>query len=366
MSKTAKWIVAIIVIILIIAGVWYWQTRSGASLPAGERSTITIGATLPLSGNLAFLGEPYKNAMLLALDKAMSNPDLKYNYKIVFEDDQFDPTKGVTAVNKLISIDKVDALTSFGSPVGSAIAPIAEQNKITHLNGIASDPSVAVGDYNFVHWTPPYEEVDVLLSEFEKRGIKNVVLFEQNMAGALALANSFRDKVGGTGVNIVATESYNSDVRDFRTSIQKVKGLQADAYLLLLASPQLEILAKQIQEAGIEMPLTTIEGFMFTDQPELFTGLWYVAPADMQQWFVDEFTTKYGSAPKLGGGNGYDAVTLLVSAFEEAGNGKTKPTEQAVQKALAKVKNFSGAMGEGLSVDSSGLIVTKALIKTVE
>jgi len=365
MSKTTKWIIAIVVIVLVLGGIWYWQNQN-VTIPDGEKLTVTIGASLPLTGDLAFLGEPYKNAMELALEDAMNDGSLKYKYEIIYEDDQFDPAKGVSAINKLISIDGVSAISTFGSPVGSAVAPIAEENQVVHINGIASDPSVAVGDYNFVHWTPPYEEVSVLLDEFEKRGITNVVLFEQNMAGAQALANAFREGVDGTDVTIVGTESFNSDVRDFRTAIQKVKALESDIIVLLLTSPQLEIVTKQIREAGIDTPLTTIEGFMFTDQPELFTGLWYVAPADMQDWFVEKFTTTYGEGPKLGGGNGYDVVSLLVEAFEEAGDGRSIPSQADVQKELANIKGFDGAMGENLSVDENGLIVTEALVKTVE
>lgn len=367
MSKTYKWIIALLVIILIVAGVWYWQANKNVSIPEGEKQTIVIGASLPLSGNLAFLGEPYKNAMNLALAELSSSGNLKYNYKIVFEDDQFDPAKGVSAFSKLISVDKVDALASFGSPVGSAVSPIAEQNKVVHVNGIASDPAVAIGDYNFVHWTPPYEEVGLLLSEFKKRGIKKVVLFEQNQPGVLAVTNVLREKIKDTDVQIIATEKFNGDVRDFRTSVEKVKKLEADIYLIEVTSPQLEILAKQIKEAGIKTPLTSVEAFMFTDNTDLFKGYWYIAPADVQDWFVAKYKEAYGGEdPKLGSGNGYDVVKLLVETFEKVGDGKVKPASELVKDTLLKTRSFDGAMGNNLSVDSDGLIFTKALVKIVE
>ena len=367
MSKTSKWIIALIVIIIIVAGVWSYSSKPKV-VPIGDKQTITIGATLPLTGNLAFLGVPYKNAMMMALESLQSDPNLKYNYKIVFEDDQFDPAQAVTTVNKLISVDKVDAVASFGSPTGSAISPITEQNKIVHFNGIASDPSVAVGDYNFVHWTPPYKEVSLLLSELNKRNLKNVVLFEQNQPGVLAVTNSLRSQVAGSGVNIISTQKFNGDEKDFRTLIQKAKSVtpKADIYLLEATSPQLEVLAKQISEAGIKAPLTSIEAFEFTDKPELFKGDWFVAAASQQQWFVDAYKAKYGSDPKLGSGNGYDVVNMLVSAFEGAGDAKTKPGEDNVRQALAGFSGLKGAMGDNLSIDKDGIVITQPLVKTVQ
>ena len=157
MSKSVRAVIWLIIILLVIAGIVYFigsQQQSAKMAPAGK-ATITIGSTLPLTGDLAFLGVDAKNSMLMALEDAQKSGSLKYNYQINFDDDKFDPATAVTVVNKFISVDGVDAITSFGSPVGDAVSPITEQNKIVHINSIASDPHVAIGDYNCVHWTPP-------------------------------------------------------------------------------------------------------------------------------------------------------------------------------------------------------------------
>ncbi len=332
-----------------------------------ERKTITIGATLPLSGGLAFLGESYRDAMLMALEEEKVKGNLKYDYKIIFEDDQFNPALAASTVNKLVAIDHVDALTSFGSPVGNVVSPIAEKHQIVHINGIASDPAVAKGDYNFVHWTPPYEEVQLLIAEFKRRNIKNVVLFEQNQPGVLAVTTALREQLKGTGIKLIVEEKFTAGETDFRSLINKAKinGAKADIYLLEATSPELEILAKQIKAAGITKSLTSIESFEFTDTPALFEGNWYVNAADQQAWFVDVYTKKYARAPKLGAGNGYDSVKMLIAAFEETGNSKTKPAGEKVRNALASLKNYQGAMGDKLSVDTEGIVVTKPIVKII-
>lgn len=367
MSNTAKWIIGIIVALLVIAGIWSYSSKS--VVPTGEKQTITIGASLPLTGNLAFLGESYKNSMLLAYADLQKSGQLKNNYKFVFEDDQFDAAKAATTANKLISIDKVDAIASAGSPAGNTISPIAEQNKIIHI-GLASDPTMAKGDYNFDHWTPPYSEAKLLISEFQKRGIKNVVLFEQNQPGVLAFTNSLRSQLAGTGIKLIDEEKFNDGTRDFRTLITKAKSasVKADIYLLETTSPELEVLVKQLKEAGVKTPITCVESFGFSDNPSLFEGDWYIDAADQQAWYIAEYKQTYpGKAPKLGGGNGYDITKLLITSFENAGNSTDQATLiKSARDYLAGVKDFKGAMGDSLSVDPDGFILTNATVKMIK
>lgn len=139
------------VIVLIVIFV-SWK-GSNKPVVTGERQTVIVGVSLPLTGDVAMLGQSAKNAILLAQEQLPKN--LKYDYKLVFEDDQFKPALGATVANKLINIDNADALVSFGSPVGSVISPIAEKAQILHVNDFASASQVADGDYNFVHYTPP-------------------------------------------------------------------------------------------------------------------------------------------------------------------------------------------------------------------
>jgi len=361
------WIIAIIIMVILVGAFMVYGNKS-ANTAVNGKPTVKIGATLALTGNLAFLGVPAKNAMLMALADLKKTGNLKYNYNIIFEDDKFDPTTAVTNVNKLISVDNVNAITSFGSPAGDAVSPVTEQNKIVHLNNIASDPHVAIGDYNFVHWTPPAQEASLLLSELKRRGLTNVVLLEANHPGVLAVTNALRQQLPSSGINILDIERFEPGQNDYRTVIQKAesKAPNADIWITEALSPDLEIVVKEIKEAGIKKPLTSVEAFEFSDQPQLFEGNWFVDSADTQQWFIDEYTQKYPSGPKTGTGNAYDAVKILVSAFEATGDGKTVPTEAAVQKYMASLKGYNGAMGNNLSMNPDGIVITQATVKMIK
>lgn len=309
---------------------------------AQQKGTIKIGATLPLTGNLAFIGESNRDSMLLAKERLASK---KYNYEVIFEDDQLKPDTAAKTTTKLISVDKVNAIVSLTSGIGNVVGPIAEQNKVVHM-GIASDPNVANGVYNFIHWTPPAEEARVWVAEAQKRGIKKFAILELNQQGVAAIIGAVKNEIEGKDMQIVADEKFNFGDRDFRTIILKAKQANPDIYLVEGFSPEIELLVKQIGELGITTPLTSIEAFEISDQPELFEGHWYVNAADPTGLFIDEYKAKYARTPQLGAANVYDSILLLAEAFENAGDGKTVPSSGAVVDALFNIKDFNGALGK--------------------
>jgi branched-chain amino acid transport system substrate-binding protein len=361
MNKKNKILTGIIMIILIIWGV----STLVANNDPENKPTVKIGVTLPLTGDVAMLGQNSKQALLLAQEQISKNT--KYNYEFVFEDDQFKTQMGASTANKLIGINNVSALFSFGSPVGNVVSPIAEKAGVTHINFFASDMNVANGEYNFVNYTPPYKDSELFVKELNRRGIKSVVIFgQQDNPGAVALISAFENDIKNTDIKVLSTQKFNTGTRDFRTQIATVKALNPNIYVLEVTSPELETLTKQLREAGIKTPVTTMEAFEFSSDLSLFEGMWYVNAADPQKWFVDLFTKRYpNDAPKFGAANGYDSVNLIVQAVEKAGDGKTVPSREEIKNALSEIKGFNGALGDNLSIDKDGVVVSEAVVREV-
>lgn len=356
MNQSAKWIIGVIVVVAIVA-IGYFVSRGPREV---STAPIKIGVVAPMTGNLAFMGEGIRDAILLAKENMGGT---RYAYEIIFEDDQLDPTMTASAANKLISVDKADVIVSFSSVTGNVVTPIAEQNKVVHF-GIASDPNVAKGKYNFIHWTPPSEENKVFIEELQRRGIKKLGVFESNAQGAAAVMADLRERLKGTGIEIVTDQVFNFGEKDFRSIIAKAKNSGAEIYLLMAFSPELEVLAKQIKEVGINTPLTSIESFELSEQVALFEGEWYVNAADPTGDFADKFKAKTGKNPTLGAANAYDIFNLVVAAAEKI-VGSTKPTPDQIASELMKIKNFSGALGS-LSVNEDGLVVSKAAVRMIK
>ena len=353
-NSLMKWFVgAIVLIVLIIAGFSTFRSPVGTGL-------IKIGVILPLSGNLAFLGESAKQGAELALEKY---GDSKNKYELIFEDDQFDAKKAVTAAQKLISIDKVSAIVTFGSSGGNSVKPIAEQNKILHF-AVATDPNTADGKHTFNHWTPAKEEVRALVAELISKNIKKIGLLTVNQEGMLAIANEITKQTADTDISIITNQKFNVGEKDFHTLITKVKESSIEMLVMVNYSPEIEILGRQIKAAGIKTPMTSVEGFDQTTDPKLFSGYWYASASDPSGDFINAFQTKYSKAPGFGTGNVYDIVTLIITASEKATN-HIKPTADQTISKLLEIKDLKGAMGN-LSIGSDGMVLSKATIKTVK
>ena len=344
----------IIVAVLIIIGLVIGGKKT-------DDKPIKIGVILPLSGSLEFIGDSAKHGAELALEN-YSATSSKHKYQLVFEDDQYDVSKTVTAANKLVSVDKVNVIVSLGSAEANVVKPLVNANKIIQFTTAASDQTIVDGKYNFDHWTPPSEESKIMISEFLKRNIKKIAIFTTNNDGMIAIAGELKKQLGETDISIVMDEKINVGERDFRTQIMKLKDASPDIIVMQNTPPELEILAKQIKDAGIKAPLTSIEVFDTTAQPKLFSGSWYVTVSDSTETFKSAYKAKYGSEPSLATGNVYDIVSLIINASENV-NGSL--TTEKVAAELLKISNFNGAMGN-LSINSSGTVISKAAIKNIK
>ncbi|EKD23651.1 MAG: hypothetical protein ACD_81C00203G0002 [uncultured bacterium] len=347
---------------VIMAGVlWAGLGIYRASSSQASKTIVKIGVIAPLTGDLAFIGEGYKNAIMLAQEESK---DSKYAYELFFEDDQYNPSKTSSAVNKLVFIDKVDVVISLGSGPGNVINPIAEKNKVIQFATAASDPTVAKGDYNFIHWTPASEEGKVFVEELRKRGIKKLGVLALNHPWPMAEIAAIEKNIQGTDIQIVTNQKFNEDERDFKSIIAKIKNSGAEIYLIEATSPQLEIVVKQMKDMGVTAPITSIESFDASNNPALFNGLWYVSVADPTSGFMGKYKNKYGKDATLATANGYDIFKLVAAAYENT-DGKRKPLSEDVVKQLHAIKNFAGALGN-LSVNADGIVESQATVKIIK
>ena len=134
---------------------------------------IKIGIILPLSGNAAALGESARNAAILAKEKFK---DTKNKYELIFEDDQADSKKTVSAFKKLVDVNQISAvITAFSGP-GNAIAPLAQKEQIIHFSVGSADTNIPKGkEYVFSHWLKPENEAEVYVKEAKNRGLKKLL-----------------------------------------------------------------------------------------------------------------------------------------------------------------------------------------------
>ncbi|MBW2969889.1 ABC transporter substrate-binding protein [Candidatus Woesearchaeota archaeon] len=328
-----------------------------------EKAVVKIGATLPLTGDLAFLGEASKDALELSLKEVSGT---KYKYELVFEDDKLDPKLAATAATKLISVDNVDAIVSISSGIGNVVSPIADQNKVIHFSSAASDANVAKGPLNFIHWTPPDEEGKIWVKEAQSRGYKRIAIIAMQQQGAIAIKDSMKKYLPGTGMEVVSEQLYNIGDKDFKTLITKAQQSKPDVYFLMAFSPELDILHKQMKDLGVKEPISGIESFELSDDPSQFEGEWYINAADTSNEFIEKYTAAYGKNPQLGAANSYDILKLIVEGYEKAGkDASVKPSHEAVADAIMQITDFKGALGT-VRVEEDGIVWSPASVRIIQ
>lgn len=320
-----------------------------------EKETIALGFVLPLTGDIAHIGNSGKKAALLAKESFLNT---RYDYEFVFEDNILDNTKSASAFQKLLSIDNARAVVTIFSGAGQTLAPLGEEARIPIFN-VASDMSIAqTGNYVFNHWVSPKEEACVYVKEAKKRGLKNIVLITSQYSGAYALREGLLQE--DPSIFSVRDLEVSQNERDFRGLLSKLQGKNIDGFMLLLLPGQMAAAVKQIREFGFNVPLNSMETFEYDEEAiPLLNGEWYVNAGDPNNEFAERFKERYGENPQLASGNIYDIVRLLILAFEKQGNNLEKVIEE-----IGKTKDFPGVMGN-LTSDQYGNIDSQAVVKII-
>ncbi len=348
--------------ILLIMMIFLAGCGGNITPPAKEKQVVKIGASLALSGDLAFFGETVKNSMELAVKDLK---DSKYDYQLVFEDDKLDPKTASTAATKLIQVDNVDAIISWSSGTGNAVAPIAQENKVIHFNPVASDANVAKGFYNFIHWTQPNQEAMAWADEASKRDIKRIAIIVMQHQGLQAISDAVKNFSESEGMTVVNTETFAPGEKDFRSSIMKIKASNPDIIFIGALDPELPLIYTQMKELGVKTPVSCAESFELTKDPSLFNGQWYASASDPTVGFTAKYKAAYGKDPQISAPNAYDVVNLIVAGYEKAGkDSAVKPTHEEVANEILKIKDFDGAVGR-IDVGEEGIVRSKASIKMI-
>lgn len=332
----------------------------GESPKIDEKPVVKIGVMLPLSGEMAEFGENSRYAVEFAQEDHKDSP---IKFDIIFEDDTFASSRAAVIANKFISVDKVDAIVSSFSPMGSAVSPIADKAKALHI-GLANAANIAEGDLNFTDW----QQVDIaakkLVDYLVSQNCKKLVSFNLETAGNEEMrvnTNHFLDEHG-----IEYKEFYfNPDNRDFAMMIQKALSFEADYWILNSFSPGQDIIRKKMIEQKIDIPVVNIQCMKLTKNIQLFENQVFVDAPDGDKRFIERMAEKTSSKALNIPAYAYDIINLIMTANEDfyAKNGRIA-NDFELAETLKKTKFYDGIVGK-LEVQDNGIIKSPSVIKKI-
>lgn len=322
-----------------------------------EQPAIKVGAIFSLSGWAALGGQPEQNATQMALDEINGQGGIHgRKLEIVYEDNRSDLADTVSALNKLISADKVVAILGPNwAEFAEVAAPICDQKKIPLLTASGYTPTLTKGR-KFVFTDVPEFRYHILpLAEYiHAQKHTRVVILHSSSTYFDGIAGAVSDELARLGTSVRQTIALNPKEKDLRTLAMKLQRDKVDGIVAFLQEGgdmsnffrQLRTI--QFSPAVYSYDLTydeelskdwrSAEGAVFFS----YTG---VFDPQMRARYVSRFKMEPPwTVPKA-----YDNVYVLKKALEDCG---TEP--QQIRDCLSRT-DYTGASGR-IHFSDSGVI----------
>jgi len=304
-----------------------------------------IGVIMPFSGPVASLGNYLRNGIELSL--AGLPAEKRKLIEVVFEDDQFEVPKTISAYQKLSAVGDLDAVFVLASPPANALAPILERKKQVLLAIGASDPTIVQGrEFSFVHWVIPAKLGALLAKELQRREFKRIAFVTSEVSGALADTAATVAALEELELEqrIAANLTFPREQTDFKTDIAKLKRVKPDAVIVVMFPGSLSAFVRQARDANLGAEIVGME--TFEDESEVkaaqgaLLGTWYVNASDPTPEFVAQYKRRYGEHPGWAAANAFDSLNLITDAAAASGG-----TAEGVRDYLRAVNEYSGGAG---------------------
>lgn len=303
--------------------------------PTFTGDPIYIGVSGPLTGSLAQYGAQWQKGFDLALAAingagGIDGRELVY----IFEDSQSDPTQSVVVAQQFVADERIIVeLGDFSSTASMAASPIYQRAGLVQFGFTNSHPdfTFAGGEYT---WSTSVTQAQAspALADFAvtRLGLKNIAVFQLNNDWGLATYDFFTNRVEELGANVVSTQSYLPEDTDFRSAITNIRNANPDGIVLISYAPDAALIAQQIREAGIDLPLVGSGSLQTPDflklgadavEGALVIGQFLPSnPRPDVQSFVEAYREAYDEeTPDLFAVIAYDAINIIAEAIRLGG-----------------------------------------------
>lgn len=336
-----------------------------------EEKEIKIGAILPLTGDAAQWGIPPQKGGELAVKDINQSKFLGSNLKFIVEDTKCEPKVGLSAFNKLVSVDGVKlVMGAVCSSVTLSVAPVAEKNKILLVSPASTNPKISeAGDYIFRIIPSDALRGKAFAEYLFNKGYRKVGIIYINNEGGKGNRDSFKNRFQELTGQIIIEETYDQGSTDLRSQLTKIKKASPETLVVVSYPSDTVILMKQAKELGIKIPLyfqteAVEDPNVLREAKNASEGVTYILPAPAEgekpNEFVQKYEKAYGKKPELFAAEAYDIIWLIAKAIKESG--KTDAT--SIKEYLYTIKNYQGASGV-ITFDKNGDVLKPMAIKTI-
>jgi branched-chain amino acid transport system substrate-binding protein len=357
--------------------------------PASAQDTVKIGAVLPMTGNAASAGVHAKAALEVAMDiinnahPELGNFPLAKNaglaglggakVEVVFADNQGSPATGQNQALRLITEEKVVALTgAYQSGITLTASAIAEKYGIPFLTGESVAANLTERGFKWFFRTTPiatdFAKVYYdFLNDMKAAGAKtdSVALVHDNTEYGTSVAGTITTAFKEKGVPVALDVAYPSNATDLQSQVLQLKEKKPDVVIMISYTSDAILFAKTMQAQDYKPPMIIADDAGYSDpsfikavgkisQGAFNRSSWSVGPPGSPTAIIAKmYKEKSGDDMDDTAGREMQGLFVLVDAIDRAGS--TDPAKiQAALKAT-DLKPEQLMMGyRGVKFDDKG------------
>jgi branched-chain amino acid transport system substrate-binding protein len=329
-----------------------------AALAQASGEPVTIGVSGPLTGQNAQYGAQWKKGFDLALEEVNAKGVKGRPLQYVFEDSQADPRQSVAIAQKFVSDPKIIVeVVDFSSTASMAASSIYQRAGLVQFGFTNSHPNFTKGgDFMWSNSVSQADEQPRLAKYAADLGFKHVAVLYLNTDWGRSSQAIFTQSAKSLGVDVVASEGYQPDEKDFRSTLVRVRDAQPDAIVLISYYADGALITRQTRSVGLTQPIVA-SGSVYSPKfielaGEAGNGVFTESnffPGDARpevQAFVTKFKAKYNEEPDDFNAVAYDTIILLAAVIDKYGLDRT-----AIRDGLAEIKDVPSVIYGEASFD---------------
>ena len=217
------------------------SAQTAAKAPSGP--PITIGFSMALTGSLAVNGKSGLLAsQIWAEDQNKKGGLLGRPVKLVFYDDQTNPSLVPGIYTKLLDVDKVDlVLSGYGTNIAAPAMPVVIGHKATFISLFALDINEEFKYPNYFSMLPvgpdPRPAIsegffEIIKANKEKYGLKTMALATGDGEATRNGSDGARINAKKAGIELVYDKTYPLTTTDFSPVIRAIQATNPDIVYL--------------------------------------------------------------------------------------------------------------------------------------
>ncbi|MGH3328885.1 MAG: amino acid ABC transporter substrate-binding protein [Streptomycetales bacterium] len=329
----------------------------------GSEDTLTLGASLSLTGSLAREGQLTKQGYELC-EKTVNAKggvpagDRKLKLNIRYQDDKSEPETAAQIVDGFNDDGISFILGPYSSSLTEAAAAVIERNGQVMVDSAGADDKIFTHGYQrtFAVLSPATEYAASMVKAIDDLAgpkPKSFAFLSADDGFSKTAAEGGVAQAKELGYDVVAVEYFPENASDVSASLTKARAKQPDVIIGSVHLTEGLALVKQANELGVEpagigetvAPPTPdfVEALGEQAEGVLGSSQWTQKVAGEDQYFgtapeyAKSFEAEFGQAPEYHNAEASAACLALVEAVEDAGSAEP----DAVRDALADLDNES-------------------------